>query len=228
MMNRMLGFFACCPAVAGDGSGSAACMDQPAPISAAVAASSDEPIGISFRFMNLSFCLVLLCSFEGLNTIPDPTLPSRPTRPSPFLMPPGSSRRLQPFRRPFASANGAGGMLGTVLGHRRRLGCWPRPGRRSRSSRSSEPMVTWSGGSALSFCCCAAVLGRTDFEARGNERVFLALGAGAARGQGEQRDGTEDSERSEDLLHGFLCVGVGFSERSGELISLHRGAPRVR
>jgi hypothetical protein len=31
-------------------------MDQPAPISTAIVASSEKPLGISFRFMNLSFC----------------------------------------------------------------------------------------------------------------------------------------------------------------------------
>jgi hypothetical protein len=31
-------------------------MDKPAPISAAIVASSEKPLEISFRFMNLSFC----------------------------------------------------------------------------------------------------------------------------------------------------------------------------
>ena len=41
-------------------------------------------------------------------------------------------------------------------------------------------------------------------EARGNERVLFALRVGAAYGQSEQRDGTKDFERSQDLLHDFL------------------------
>ena len=55
MMTTMLGFFACCPVAGGEDSGSAACMDQAAPISAAVAASSDKPLWIDLRFMFRSF-----------------------------------------------------------------------------------------------------------------------------------------------------------------------------
>ena len=45
----------------------------------------------------------------------DPEYANRRTRPSPLLMPPDSSRRLQAFRQPVSASNGAGGTLQTVL-----------------------------------------------------------------------------------------------------------------
>src|SRR4029453_2648458 len=66
MMKRMLGFFVCCSAGAGDGSGSAAWVGHPAPMSAAVDASSEKPLGINFRFIVWVF---LFGSIEGFKKI---------------------------------------------------------------------------------------------------------------------------------------------------------------
>ena len=49
-------------------------------------------------------------------------------------------------------------------------------------------------GKGLEFLLLRRSFGNDYVEARGNERVFFALRVGAAYGQGEQRDGSEDFE----------------------------------
>ena len=69
----------------------------------------------------------------------------------------------------------------------------------------------WKG---FEFLLLRRSFGDDYVEARGNERVFFALDVSSSRGQGEQRESTEDSEWSEDLFHGFPDVGSGFSGRA--------------